>query len=119
MAMTTTHRRDRGRIVAGEFDGADNSFHIRFRARVPADGRAPLFQADFGAGDCPHAFDRLAHVPCAVLAIHPADDELGYGELAGGRIAGMVFRLSAHKPIHLSTPAATVKFALTRSAAFH
>ena len=83
------------------------------------DDRAPLFQADFRAGDCRHAVDRLGDVPCAVLAIHLADDELGYGELAGGRVAGMVFRLRAHKPIHLSMPAATVKFTLTSGVAFH
>ena len=115
----TTGFHNRRRVVAGGFHCPDYSLNVGPGARIPTHGGAPLRQLDGRAGDTDNALNRFGHMPRAVVAAHAGDRELGGGCFADDRIRRMVFHLNVHKPVYPSMPAATVKFALTRSAAFH
>ena len=115
----TTALCDEGRLVTSGLDGANDLVHFPVRARAPVDRGASFFQPDVRAGDTGHVLDSLGHMPGAIVAVHAGDGELGYEELAGDRFGGMTFRVRVHRPDYLSTPAVTVKFALTRRRNFH
>ena len=106
--------------VAGPLHRFNDLVDVPPGIRPPAHSGAARFELHQGASHTGDALNGLGHLARAVLAIHPADGELRNKGFARGGSPDMALDVRVHNATAILPPlAGTVKFALTRGAAFH